>query len=272
MKSILFVPADRPKLFEKAAKSAASVVCLDLEDGVAPGNKANARRHISEAVQVLKNAGKQVAVRVNSDLELISDDFNFLTHDVSILVVPKAGSAHFLFEVQASLVRLFGAERDLIPLIESASDLTELERSTVLPASVTALCLGTEDFAADLGVSADSKMIESAFERLAILARRQSTQLFGYPGSIAEFQDLDKFSGWCRRGKAAGSVGGFAIHPAQVETLNDCFSLTEQERKNAKDIVEAFEAALAQGSGVISLHGRMIDRPVYLAALRMLSN
>lgn len=271
MQSILFVPADRENLFPKAAAGAASVVCLDLEDGVAASAKDLARAQLAAAVTTLKAAGKKIALRLNGDLEQISFDLAAITADVDYVVVPKAGSYQILSEISNALFKKTGKVIELIALIENAMGLHDLEMAGRLPSSVTALAIGTEDFAADLGVNPASPVIAEALNRMALLAARCEVALLGYPGSIAEIRDIDAFAETVRQGKTIGAIGGFAIHPTQVAVLNDIFSLSPEEGAAATRIVDAFEAALKNGQGAISLDGRMIDMPVYLAAKRSLA-
>jgi citrate lyase subunit beta/citryl-CoA lyase len=270
MQSILFVPADREKLFAKAAAGAASVVCLDLEDGVAASAKDLARVQLATAVATLKAAGKKIALRLNADLDQISFDLAAITADVDYVVVPKAGSNQILSEISNAVFKKTGKVIEIIALIENATGLHDLEMTARLPASVSALAIGTEDFAADLGVNPASPVIAEAFNRMALLAARCGVALLGYPGSIAEIKDIEAFAETARRGKTIGAIGGFAIHPAQVAVLNDIFSLSPEEEAAAMRIVDAFEVALENGQGAISLDGRMIDMPVYLAAKKKL--
>ncbi|NVO27302.1 CoA ester lyase [Donghicola sp. C2-DW-16] len=271
MRSILFVPADREKLFAKAAEGAASVVCLDLEDGVAASAKPLARAQLPAAIATLKAAGKAIALRMNADFDQISFDLAAVTPEVDYVVVPKAGSWQVLAEVSNALFKTTGKVIEIIALVENAKGLHDLETVGRLPASVTALAIGTEDFAADLGVTPASPAIAEALNRMALLAARCEVALLGFPGSIAEIKNIEAFTETARGGKAVGAIGGFAIHPAQVEVLNTVFSLTDDELAAASRIVEAFEAALEKGQGAISLNGRMIDMPVYLAAKRALA-
>lgn len=270
MQSILFVPADRETLFAKAATGAASVVCLDLEDGVATSAKDLARGQFAEAVATLKSAGKKIALRLNADLDQISFDLAVFTADVDYVVVPKAGSYQILSDISNAIFKKTGKVIEIIALIENATGLHDLEMGGRLPASVKALAIGSEDFAADLGVNPASSVIAEAFNRMALLAARCEVALLGYPGSIAEIKDIKAFAETVRRGKTVGAIGGFAIHPAQVAVLNDIFALSPEEEAAATRIVDAFEVALENGQGAISLDGRMIDMPVYLAAKKKL--
>lgn len=273
MKSILFVPADRPELVPKALKGPAAMICLDLEDGVAPSAKPDARRHLAASVEAIA-AERPVAVRINADLDLISHDLDALPAGLAAIVLPKAAALNQLEQLSDALERKFGAARPrIIAMVESANGLVALENSTGgWPEAVTGLALGTEDFSADLGTTPDAPPVVAALNALAHLAARRRVDLLGYPGSIAAFNDLPCFKAAAQAGRAAGAVGGFAIHPKQVEVLNLVFGLSDKDRAEATRIVGAFETALGKGEGAIRLDGRMIDRPVYLAAKRRLAS
>lgn len=271
MQSILFVPAGRGDLVGKAASGEAAIVCLDLEDGVAPDAKAAARGALQSAVDRVRAGGKPVAVRLNSALEHVSHDLAALPEGLDLLVLPKAGSVAFIEDLSGALERLHGFVPALVALVETAAGLTAMSRQQALPAAVAALALGTEDLAADLGVAPESAAIEHSFHELARNAARLRVPLLGYPGSIANFSDPKLFEAAARAGREGGAIGGFAIHPKQVAVLNAVFALSDDERRQAEAEVAAFEAGLAQGLGAVNHEGRMIDRPVYLAARRRLA-
>lgn len=274
MKSILFVPADRPELVPKALAGAAAMICLDLEDGVAPSAKPAARSRLARAAADIAAARRPVAVRINADLDLISHDLDALPAGLAAIVLPKAGALNQLEQLSDVLERKFGATRPrIIAMVESAAGLAALETGTGgWPEAVAALALGTEDFSADLGTAADAPPVVAALNALAHLAARHRISLLGYPGSIAAFNDPPRFAAAAEAGRAAGAVGGFAIHPAQVEVLNRVFGLSDEDRADAMRIVAAFETALEKGEGAIQIDGKMIDRPVYLAAKRRLAS
>jgi len=274
MKSILFVPADRVELVVKALATDAAMICLDLEDGVAHGAKATARDALSSEVAQVGAAGRRAAVRINADLDMIGQDLGALPDGLTAVILPKAGSRHQLVQMDQALERRFGTDRpELIAMVEDAAGLDALTTDRgAWPACLSALALGTEDLAADLGTAPDAPPVAAALNTMAHLAARRGVALLGYPGSIAEFRDLALFEATARAGRGAGSTGGFAIHPRQVPVLNTVFGMTEDERANANRIVEAFERALADGRGATQLEGRMIDRPVYLAAMRRLAS
>jgi len=266
------MPASRDDLAEKAAAGTADVVCLDLEDGVAPDAKPGARKSIASQAAQLSAGGKRVAVRINAEFDHISLDLACLPPETEIVVLSKTSSSHQIAELDAAVTRRFGEPLKIVCLIESASALEELSSGRgAWPSGVFGVCLGTEDFAANLGTTADAPPIQHAFQELALLAARRGVCLFGYPGSIAEFRDLKVFRTYVDAGRQSGAIGGLAIHPRQVDILNEVFAMSNEEIDLAKKQVEAFEKALEQGVGAINVDGRMVDKPVYLAAKRRLA-
>lgn len=274
MKSILFVPATRADLVEKAARGQASVVCLDLEDGVAADRKAAARAALPELCQTLKAAGKPVALRINAEVAEISYDLAATPDALDYIVLPMASTRHQIAQLATWADRRFGdgCGPQLIAMIETPAGPRALEQGTSpLPDRLSHVAFGTEDFAAATGTAPDGPLVQAAFADLAAFAAEWSLGLLGYPGSIANIRDPETFQIAAKRGQTFGAVGGFAIHPAQVEVLNAVFALSDEDASRARHIITHFEAALAAGKGAVQLDGQMIDRPVYLAAKRLLS-
>lgn len=271
--SILFVPAHRLDLVGKAVAGSATAICLDLEDGVAPESKALARKAVKGGFKRVRDATKTSLVRINSEFEILSDDLASIARECDAVVLPKTGSLHQVNLLADALDRLFGVDGPaIICLVESGFDLDHLRIDAGIPSKrLVALCLGTEDLSADLETGANSELINHAFLELALLCRRWEIMLLGFPGSIAEFRDLNQFSETAIKGASAGAMGAFCIHPKQVQVLNNVFQPDAQSQQQAARIVQAFDAAAAKGEGVCSLDGRMIDRPVYLRALRLLA-
>jgi len=246
-RSVLFVPGHRLDLAGKAARGAADAVCLDLEDGVAEADKMAARRCLGDAGATLRAAGKPVWVRIDARADRISHDLDALPPYCSTVVVPKVeslGSLHRLDEALHRTATVHGHDAPrLLALVESVTGLDQLVVDTVPPPrSLLALALGTEDLAMQLGCPPGSSPVRHAFDRLALAAARHGTALFGFPGSIAEFRDLDRFEASVRAGCDAGSLGAFCIHPAQLDVLHRCHTVDARTLRDAREIVAAFDA------------------------------
>lgn len=273
MRSLLFVPATRPDFVEKAIKGQADGICLDLEDGVAPDQKAHGRELVGAAVTAINASGKSALLRINDRISEISHDLKNIPASLNFIVLPMASSRHQINQLGQWLDQTFGDGGPLIiAMVEDATGLYGIVHDNrPLTHRLSHLALGTEDFAASQGCAPDAAPIHAGFQTLLHFAAQWNLQVLGYPGSIAEFRHLEAFGDSVRAGQQAGAVGGFAIHPKQVDVLNEAFEIPEAERDRASAIVEAFEAALQQGLGAIQLDGKMIDRPVYLAARKIMA-
>jgi citrate lyase subunit beta / citryl-CoA lyase len=268
-RSWLFVPADSEKKVAKAVESEADAVIFDLEDSVAPQRKAAAR-------QVLKGLGRRSGgpqwwVRVNplgsehhkDDLELIA------LADVHGIVLPKAESG-------ADVTQLAHRTGN-IPIhaivTETAASLFGLLSYRDPKSPLAAMSWGAEDLSAALGASSkyDSDGTLSFTYRLArslCLAGAAAAGVQPVDGVFADFRDEDGLRAEAQAAAREGFTGKLAIHPAQVAAINAAFTPSSDEVEHARAIVEAFDADPA--AGVLSVGGRMVDRPHLVQARRVL--
>ncbi|MBV7394098.1 HpcH/HpaI aldolase/citrate lyase family protein [Mameliella sediminis] len=264
-RSLLYTPGHQPALAAKAARSAADVVILDLEDAVPPDAKALARKCILESAPVLAAAGKEVAVRINSPAEMQRADLAAaVAAGADIVIVPKVESAAQIRDIADQLAALEppGRHTALIALIETPLGLHEARSIALAHPRLRAINLGTEDFAREMGMEPDWDSLLYPSQQVAIAAKAAGIAALGYAGSIAGFRDIDAFAKMLKKSSRLGFEGGFAIHPSQLAPLNAAFSPGDAEIALAREIVARFEEARAQGVGAISVQGRMVDLPV----------
>ncbi len=263
-RSILFVPADRPELAVKAAGGDADAICLDLEDGVAHLSRPVARQQLEACVSLVVDAGKPVLVRINSEQVEIKQDIDALPSGVAALVVAKASGQDQICMIENLLQERTGSAK--LPLIAMIEDIEGLDAFALLRrrdvTSLGGITIGSEDLAAQFECAPDGRAMEFAFYRLLESARRLQVPLFGFPGSIAEFRDLDRFEKYACLGSGMGAVGAFCIHPHQVAVLNRVFYPDREQVAWAQRVVEALDKATAEGLGAVAVDGRMVDKPV----------
>ncbi len=270
-RSILFVPGSRPELAAKAAAGDADAVCLDLEDGVAVAAKPAARANLAAMAETLDAAGKPFMVRLNVEPGEYAADIEALPAATAAVVLAKAAGAEYL-EAVASALAGRGLGAGMIAMVE---DIAGIDAFAALRSGdaggLAGITLGAEDLAAELMCGADSRAMQHAFYRLLECARRLDVPLLGYPGSIAEFTDLERYRELVDGGREMGAVGAFCIHPRQVAVCNALFSPTADELTWAREVVAALDAAESAGQGAASVRGRMVDRPVALRARHILA-
>ena len=266
-RSFLFVPATRPERFAKALASGADAVIIDLEDAVAPGDKAQARQGLAQAWAGLAPAMRaRVLVRVNAgNTAWHGDDLNLLVGlGVAGVVLPKAEHAAQLSHVAAVL----GSACVLVPLIESVAGLDAADTLARCP-QVLRLAFGNLDFQADAGLACGPDEAELTAVRLAVLLASRRAQLPSpIDGVTADTQDAAQLARDLLRSRSGGFGAKLCIHPAQVAAVNAAFTPSPAEIDWARRVLAASEAA---GGAVVSLDGRMVDAPVLLLAQRTLA-
>lgn len=247
-RTFLFVPADRPERFDKAAAAGADAVVLDLEDAVAPANKAVAA--VNAAAWIGK--GNAAVVRINDESDLAA----FTGLDCAIML-PKATAT--------STAVVAAAGHPVIALVETAQGVQDAA-AIARVAGVVRLALGALDLAADFGVDPDtSPLIDSA---RAGLAYASAAAGIGAPvdGVTPAIDDVAAIERDLRRAQSFGMTGKLCIHPRQVDVVHGLMAPSASEVEWASRVL----AALAEsGTAVFSLDGKMVDRPVLERARRI---
>ncbi len=269
LRSLLFVPGDRPDRFAKAAASGADALILDLEDAVAPDRKDEARKSIADA---LPGADVPMLVRVNPlDSAFHADDL------AAIRGLPMAGVLLPKAEGAADVRRLAQALPG-VPILPIATEtpaaIFTLGSYVEVAEHLLGLTWGAEDLPAAIGATA-SRDQDGDFTAPYQLAR--SLTLFGaHAAGVAaidtvspDFRDLQRLEIHARAGFRDGFTGMMAIHPAQVPVINAAFSPSPGQIAAARKVVAAFAAN--PGAGALQIEGKMVDAPHLKAARRLLA-
>lgn len=270
MRTLLFVPAQRANMVEKAAGIPADVTVLDLEDAVPANEKAAAREGIRASIAALKAAGKTVHVRINHlDTGLTKDDLSAaIGPGLDGLLFPKAQGAAQIRELDVMIREreLHGDVRPgtiaLIPMIETARAILRCEEIATASTRITGLALGGEDYAADLGVPRTNEANEFEYARRIII---HCAIAYGLQPLDAIYPPLHDEAGLiadARYARSIGMKGKYVVHPDQVGPVNEVFAPTPQELASARKIVDAYDAAMQGGIGVIDVDGQLVDVPV----------
>ena len=275
LRSLLFVPGDRPERFDKAAASGADALILDLEDAVAPAAKASARAAV--AAQLRADRGVvAVFVRVNPlGTALLDEDLAALGGlSPDAIVLPKAEGAASVRDLAARLAAV-GITAPILPIAtETAAAIFQLGSYAGCGVPLAGLTWGAEDLPAAIG-AATSREEDGRFTapyemtRSLALFAAHAAGLAAIETVYPAFRDDAGLASYAARAARDGFTGMMAIHPAQVATINSAFTPTAAQVAHALAVVAAFEAA--PGAGVLQLDGRMIDAPHLVQARRLLA-
>ena len=291
-RSELAVPGSSPKFFEKAAKGSADVIFLDLEDSVAPDDKAQARENIVQALNDVDWSGKTVSVRINGL------DTHYMYRDVieiveragdklDLIMIPKVGTAADVYAVDMLVTQIAQAKgfKNKIGfelIIETAMGMMNIDAIAAASSRNESLHFGVADYAAstkakttniggpnpnyvvltdaDDGGNRDvhwGDMWHYATSRMVVAARANG--LRPVDGPFGDFSDPDGYRAQSSRASVLGCEGKWAIHPSQIPLANEVFSPSEEEIATAKRILEAMETAQKEGQGAVALDGKLID-------------
>jgi citrate lyase subunit beta / citryl-CoA lyase len=268
-RSWLFVPADSEKKIAKALDSEADAVIFDLEDSVAPAQKAAARDILKGFVP--RSGGPQWWVRINPiGSEFIKDDLKLIgVADIHGVVLPKAEGGWDVVE----LAHHTGNIPIHAIVTETAASLFGLLSYRDPRSPLVAMSWGAEDLSAALGASSkyDSTGELSFTYKLArslSLAGAVAAGVQPVDGVFADFRDEKGLKAEAEAARREGFTGKLAIHPAQVPTINAAFTPSQDDVRHAEEIVAAFEAH--PDAGVLSVGGKMVDRPHLVQARRVL--
>ena len=278
-RSELAVPGSSPKMFEKALKSAADFIFLDLEDAVSPNDKITARENVIKALKEMdwRGNGKTISVRINGL------DTHYMYRDVveimcqagefvDTLLIPKVGVQGDVYMVDC-MVNQIEQERKLENkvglecLIETALGMVNIEEIAQSSKRLEALHFGVADYAASLrartvvigGLNPDYPGDQWHHGLAKLVATCRAYGLRPIDGPFGDFNDPDGYIDAAKRGAAIGIEGKWAIHPSQIEHANDVFSPPAKEVEKAHRIIEELAKAAAEGKGAAQLDGRMID-------------
>lgn len=271
-RSLLFVPATSEHLWEKASQRGADAVVIDLEDAIPIHRKDEARAMAPKAIQLLKNKGLEVVLRVNSDPTLWKHDLvGMPLLSLSAIMLPKVENKEQVEAFSKALAKLSGASPPPVAaLLETPLGVLATAQIASHP-SLCALGFGAEDYSGAIGVHPNALALTWPAQQVITGAHAYGLQCWGMAGSIAEVKDLEAFAKDVAYARGIGFTGSVCIHPNQVAVVNRGFSPSEKELEWACKVVEADQAAHAKGLGAVLLDGKMIDKPIVDRARRWLA-
>ncbi len=291
-RSKLFLPGSQVKFFEKAAKGPADVICMDLEDAVAPADKVQARKNVVQALNEVDFGEKTVTVRINGlDTHLAYRDIIDLVElggeRLDAIMIPKVGVAADVYAVDMLVTQAsqFVGKKKRIKLeviLETALGMTNIDAICGSSKRLESIHFGSADYAASAGMrttnigggNADYVMLTDKDESGARV--RHWNDLWHYPlirmvaaarahgitpidGPFGDYNDPDGFRVQANRTAILGCEGKWAIHPNQVPLANEVFTPPAAEVEKARAILAAMETAQSSGSGAATYKGVLID-------------
>lgn len=272
-RSVLYMPSSNDRALEKAKTIPCDALILDLEDAVAPDAKEQARVNAVAAARSGEYGHREVTIRCNGlDTPWGPDDLAAAAGSgAAAVVVPKVGS-HAELEEVARQLDAAGAPPDLSiwAMVETPTALLDI-RSIAHHDRVAVLVMGTNDLVKELrlGTPADRSPLVPHLATALVGAREAGKVILD--GVYNDVRDPDGFLTEARQGRDLGFDGKTLVHPSQVGPANEVWAPTDAEVDFSRRVIEAFETAQAEGRGVITVDGRMIENLHVAEAHRVLA-
>ena len=279
LRSIIFVPGNRPNMLERALTSNADLVIVDLEDSVPVAEKVGARDVAREWVPKLRRAGRRVMVRVNSlDTGLTRDELAaVIGPDLYGISIGKAESVWELRDVDAIMTALESAagleagSLRLIPWIENARAVMDAQKIAMASRRIVAVAFGAEDYTDDMGVQRTDTGEEVRFPRSLVPVAARAATVGSLDSPFVCFRDAEGLREDAQVSRQLGYTGKFVIHPDQIDIINQTFSPSPEEVEYARQVVAAWDQAETERRGSVALDGRVINVPVVKRAQSLLA-
>lgn len=279
-RALLFCPGTERAKIEKAARSPADGIILDLEDAAALSRKAEARAVTCAALSEIDFLGKERCVRINphgSGLEL--DDLDALAQCATppdCVMLPKTESADAVRFVSDRLgaiergAKLARGTIRLLALVETALGVVRLRDIAFSDERIDALVFGAEDLCGDLGATRTTAGAEVAFAKSALVVHAAAARKQAIDTPYVRLDDEEGLTAATRESLTFGYSGRLAIHPRQLEPILRVFTPTAEEIAAASRLVREHARHQSEGRGVFELDGKMVDMPMVRAAERVL--
>jgi len=267
LRSLLFVPGDRPDRMRKALTAGADALILDLEDSVALDGKPGARVCVADFLEEARDGGTVLFVRVNPlDGGLTDADLDaVLPARPAGIMLPKAEGAASLADLERRMVARGDSASLILPIVtETPRAMFALGEYAGATERLAGLTWGAEDLPAAVGAltaRCEDGSYTPPYEiaRALTLFAAAAAQVPPIETVYPAIRDLDGLAAYAARGARDGFLGMMAVHPAQVPVINAAFTPLAEDVARALAIVDAFAAN--PGAGVLMLDGRMIDKP-----------
>lgn len=264
-RSLLFLPGNNPGMLQNGGVFGADGVILDLEDAVAPTQKDAARLLVTQALQTVDYENVEKIVRVNP-----LDTFGTIDIPVIVacqpdaLLIPKVESAEDVLDV-VKLIEKSEKKPDsvkIIALLETPKGIAEAYTIAKAHPRLVALALGAEDYTAGLGSKRTKEGGEIYSARMQVINSAAAAGIQSIDTPFTDANDPLGLKADTELAKSLGFKGKLSINPRQIDVIHSVFNPTTTDIEWATRVVAAIEKAKAEGSGVASMNGKMIDAPI----------
>ena len=270
---MMFIPGNNPGMMQDAYIYGPDSIMLDLEDSVTMAEKDAARLLVYNALKTVDYGNIERVVRINplstpygkKDVEAV------VKAGVDVIRMPKTETADEVRELEAEILKVeeeIGCvgRTQIMAAIESALGIVNAYQIASASSRMMGIALGAEDYTANLKTMRSNEGIELQLARETIVVAARAAGISCFDTVFSNLEDMEIFRKEVEFIKTLGFDGKSIINPRQIDVVNEVFTPTEKEIAKAQTIIAAIKEARQRGSGVISVNGKMVDRPVVIRA------
>ena len=278
-RSLLYVPGNMPSMLQNIPLFQCDAVQIDLEDAVPLAEKDAARILVRRFLDNYKQRNKEILVRINGlDTKWALDDLKMvLPAKPDSIRLPKADSPEVVEHLDTMLTEYeeeLGIEVGhfkILPSIETAEGVLNAPKTARASSRLIGLAFGAEDYTATMEINRTKTGEELFNARMNVLWGAKAAGIQAIDTIFADVNDMESLRRETELIKKLGFTGKCMINPRQIDVIHDVFAPKQEEVDYALEVIEAIKRAREMGTGVISLKGKMIDRPVVVRAARVLN-
>ena len=278
-RTMLFVPGNNPAMLADAHIYGADSLMFDLEDSVTLTEKDAARLLVYNALKTIDYGDTEIVVRVNplSTPYGRDDIFAMVSAGCPVIRMPKTETAQDVIDTEKCIEEAekyagvpVGTTR-ILTAVESALGITNAYAIATSSKRIMGIALGAEDYCANLKTTRSQEGTELFYARSAIVVAARAAGIDALDTVYSNVNDTEGLIEQTKLIKQLGFDGKSIINPRQIAPINSVFRPTDKDIEKALRIIEAADEAAKKGSGVVSLDGKMVDKPVYMRAQRVVA-
>ncbi len=277
-RTMMFVPGNNPAMLKDAGIYGADSIMFDLEDAVSLSEKDAARILVFNALTTQDYGDAELVVRVNGlDTPFFKNDvYAMVKAGVDVIRLPKTESAEMMRQLESVIEeaeKKFSIEvgtTHMMAAIESAKGVLNAPEIAAASDRMIGIALSAEDYTTDMKTHRYPDGAELEFARNMVLHAARAAEIAAFDTVFTNMNDTEGFIRETQYIHQLGFDGKSLVNPRQISLVNQVYAPSESEIEKAEDVINAIEEAKAKGSGVISLNGQMVDRPVVLRAQRVM--
>ena len=277
-RTMMYVPGSNPGMMKDAHIYGADSIMFDLEDSVSINEKDSARLLVFNALKTLDYEGTELVVRINGlDTPYGLDDLEAMVRaQPDVIRLPKTETAQDVINVENEITRIEKeagipvGKTKMMAAIESALGVINAYEIATASDRLMGIAIGAEDFVTDMRTTRSLEGIELLTARSQVLLAARAAKIYAFDTVFSDVNNEEGFINETTLIKQLGFDGKSVINPRQIDPVHKIYTPSTKEIDKAIEIINASEEAKEKGSGVVSLNGKMIDKPIIARAQRVI--